>query len=349
MSLRTKHLRRIGIFRALMLGDMLCATPALRALRAACPEAHITLIGLPWASELAGRLTSVDDFEPFPGWPGLPEIPQPPAGEMQAFVGRVRARSLDLLIQMHGSGRLTNALLSELGARHRAGFFEQEGHVRPEDKALWMEWPRKGNEITRLLGLTSHLGFAPQGTALDLPLESHDYVQAQTLIPSSRRYVVVHAGSQLPSRRWHAQSFAAVGDSLAEAGYEIVLTGTAGERPVVASVANSMKHSAFNACGATNIWTLGALLASARLLVCNDTGLSHMAAALGTPSVIAACGSEVERWAPLDAFRHRVLWRETHCRPCAHRICPIGHHCATDLVAEEVARVALDLADRSAG
>lgn len=349
MSLWTKHLQRIGVFRALMLGDMLCATPALRALRAACPEAHITLIGLPWASELAGRLASVYDFEPFPGWPGLPETPQPAAVEMQAFVARVRARSLDLVIQMHGSGRLTNALLSELGARHRAGFFEQRGDVRPGDKSLWMEWPQQGNEITRLLGLTSHLGFAQQGTALELPLEFQDYVQAQALIPGSRRYVVVHAGSQLPSRRWHAQGFAAVGDRLAEAGYEIVLTGTAGERPVVASVAKSMTHGAFNACGSTNLWSLGALLASARLLVSNDTGLSHMAAALGTSSVIAACGSEVERWAPLDTLRHRVLWRETHCRPCAHRVCPIGHHCATDLVAEEVARVALDLADRSGG
>lgn len=334
---------RIGIFRALMLGDMLCATPALRAVRAAWPNAHITLVGLPWAGGLVQRLSSVDAFEPLPGWLGLPELPPPTADQVRDFVSRVRARRFDVALQMHGSGQLVNALVASFGAPWNAGFTCDEAWFPPADGARFVEWPTHGHEILRLLTLTDHLGLPRCGTDLDLPLQPEDYARARSLVSVEHGYAVIHPGSQLASRRWPARKFAAVADRLAQAGLRIVLTGTAGERELVTLVSAMMAHPALNLCGNTDLWTLGALLASARVLVCNDTGLSHMAAALRTPSVVAACGSETSRWAPLDTRRHRVLWQDVACRPCDHRECPIGHVCAEELEVDRIATAALDV------
>ncbi len=69
---------RIAIFQALQLGDLLCATPAIRALRQHYPQAEITLIGSAWASAMAERLPSLDHFIPFPGYPGIAESPAAP-------------------------------------------------------------------------------------------------------------------------------------------------------------------------------------------------------------------------------------------------------------------------------
>src|SRR5215218_1463144 len=70
---------RIAIFQALNLGDLLCTTPALRAIRARFPDAELTFIGRPWAEDFLARLPSVDRFMPFPGFPGIAESPAGPA------------------------------------------------------------------------------------------------------------------------------------------------------------------------------------------------------------------------------------------------------------------------------
>ena len=332
-------IRRIAVFRALMLGDLLCATPALRAIRAAWPAAELTLIGLPWAATLAARLPTVDRFEAFPGHPRLPEI-EPDRAAWPGFVARQRAAGYDLLLQLHGSGGIVNEMLAGFGAARTAGFVEPEAYAA--DPALHRAWPTHGHEIERLLALTDHLGLPRRGLHLDYAVTAADRAALAAAVPEAfaAPFVCVHPGAQLASRRWPPERFAAVADALAARGFRVLLTGGPQEAALTAEVARQMHHPALDLAGRTELFTLGALLERARLLVSNDTGVMHVATALGTPSVAISSGADVARWAPLDAARHPVLWHAVACRPCAHRVCPTGHECALGVGVEAVVAAA---------
>ncbi|WP_414676515.1 glycosyltransferase family 9 protein [Methylibium sp.] len=330
-------IERVAVFRALMLGDMLCAVPALRALRAGLPDAEITLIGLPWMRGLAERLAPVDRFIEFPGYPGLPER----ACDVRVlpdFLAQVQDRRFDLAVQLHGSGRIANPLVASFGARRIAGFRDEVAWWPQANGPWFARWPDEGHEIDRLLTLTTALGFAPRGRELEFPVHEADRRELRALFDGAppRRYACVHAGSQLPSRRWGIERFAAVADALAERGLTVVLTGGEPERELVDALARAMRHPALALAGRTSLWTLGALVEGAELVVCNDTGLSHVASALATPSVVVSCGADVARWAPLDAALHPVLWQPVECRPCAHAVCPTGHACASGVHVDQV-------------
>src|SRR5690349_23412729 len=123
---RTPH--TIAVLRALQLGDLLCSVPAFRSLRAAFPQAHIALIGLPWSKAFVNRFRRyLDEFIEFPGYPGLPERPAAAAATPD-FLAIMQRRRFDLALQMHGNGRYTNQLLPLLGARVTAGFVQPGSH-----------------------------------------------------------------------------------------------------------------------------------------------------------------------------------------------------------------------------
>lgn len=340
----TRAPARIGVFRALMLGDMLCAVPAMRALAAHWPQAERVLIGLPWARDWAERLPCIDRFVPFPGWPGLPER-EPDLAALPEFLQAMQQEGFDLLLQLHGSGGIVNPLLASWAPRRLAGFVEPAGWC--SDPALHPPWPTQGSEVERLLRLTDHLGVPRAGTALEWPLTEADRCAARRLIGPGAPHAVVHAGARYASRRWPARRFAEVADRLAAAGFRVLLTGSGGEQALVAEVAAAMRGPCLPLAGCTDLWTLGALVAEARVVVCNDTGISHVAAATGTPSVVVSSGSDVARWAPQDAQRHRVLWQDMDCRPCGFEHCPHGHGCAWAVSAQDVARAALEQARRA--
>ena len=334
---------KIAILRALQLGDLLCVVPALRALHAEYPAARITLIGLPWARGFVERFRRyLYDFIEFPGFPGLAERACDHAA-LPRFFDEVKGRGYDLAIQMHGSGEITNRLVALMGARHDAGFY-REGRFCP-DPERYVDWRDGEHEVMRYLRLLGRLRIPAQGSALEFPLTDRDWREWTMLGLERDSYVVVHAGSQLESRRWPPERFAAVADTLAQDGLQVVLTGVASESGITARVRQAMHAPALDLTGLTSLGGLAALVARARLVVANDTGISHIAAALKTPSVIVASGSDPKRWAPLDTRRHRVLSHPVACRPCPHGTCPIGHPCALGIHAEQVIHEARNLAE----
>ena len=301
---------RIAVVRALPgVGDLLCAVPALRALRGAHPTAHITLVGLPTAGWFVDRFPHlIDDLLPVRGVPGLPEVVPDPTAAV-AFYATAQARRFDLALQLHGSGVVTNPLTAMLGAPRMAAT-HLDGQWCPP--GVVVSHPAADHEILRLLAVTTAAGCPPAGGDIDMPVHPAEEAEARALVGDVTDglgdpcpYACLHPGASRESNRWPPDRFARVGDRLRQAGMTVVLTGTDQERPVVDAVARAMTGPAIDACGRTGVGTLAALFAGAALVVSNDTGAAHVAAAVRAPSVVVfRAGADHERWAPLDTVRH---------------------------------------------
>ncbi|MCL5784563.1 MAG: glycosyltransferase family 9 protein [Patescibacteria group bacterium] len=299
---------KIAVFRALKLGDLLCCVPALRSLRRAYPKAEITLIGLPWAKDFALRFNHlIDKFVEFPGYPGLRES----AGNLRGivkFVTQMQEENFDLVIQMHGNGKVTNSLIRSLRPQLEAGYWKGEVCPNPQ---TFMRYVDNQHEIKRHLMLMKFLGIEPQGADLEFPIKPSEKRQFQENIDQWKletgNFVVIHSGAYAKRRRWPAQRFAQVADYLAGLGYQIVLTGVEEEKEIISAVLKEMLHPAVNLAGKTDLGQLGMIIKNARVLVSNDTGVSHLAAAVKTPSVIISYLKNPNLWAPLNQDLHRVL------------------------------------------
>ncbi|GAB1541733.1 glycosyltransferase family 9 protein [Scytonema sp. NUACC21] len=308
----SKHLpiARIAIVRALPgLGDLLCAIPAMRAIRAAFPQARITLIGLAWAKAFVERFSPYfDDFLEFPGYPGIPEV-APPIHKIPQFFANVQQQRFDLALQMHGSGIVSNSFSVLLGARVNAGFYLPGQYLPNPD--YFLPYPTDEPEIWRHLRLMEYLGIPLQGDELEFPLRQEDFSALHKIESihtlKKRRYVCIHPGASVPERRWSKELFAAIADAIAARGFQVVLTGTAPETSLTQSIVAMMRTKPIDLAGHTSLGAMAALLANAALLVCNDTGVSHLAAALRVKSVVIFTNSEPNRWAPLNRDRHRIV------------------------------------------
>lgn len=322
--LQRHDIRSIIVFRALQLGDMLCAVPALRALRAALPEARIVLTGLPWAAQFAQRFPSyVNEFMAFPGHPLLPEQAVR-HDELTAFYATVCDQGFDLALQLHGSGDVTNHIVAGFGARTMAGFSRSE--ATQTDRTLLLPYLEAGAESERLLRLSERLGAPAVGSHLEFPLRRDDVeeLEASQLTPDLEpgSYICIHAGARKRDKCWPPERFAEVADRLhAEFGLDTVLTGSADEAPLARAVASHMRSPAVEAAAPISIGAMAALMSRSRLLICNDTGVSHIAAGLGLNSVVVFSKADIARWAPLDRLRHRCIWD-----PAAERSAVVLEH-----------------------
>jgi len=328
---------RIAVFRALNLGDLLCFVPALRALRHAFPQAWIALVGLESARPVAEAFPHyVDELLLFPGIAAFPEQ-RPDRRALPAFYESVAARRFDVALQMHGDGTHSNEVVRRFGARRWGGFVPGPGQAR---EGRFLPWPDALPEARRYLALLNHLGLEARDAGLEFPLDDQDRREAAELARRSgidlARTVLLHPGARLASRRWPVERFAAVARRLAAQGWQVAVTGSPSERVLAGELVRGAAGAAVDLSGGTSLGGLAALLRQSRLLICNDTGISHVAAAVGAPSVVIASGSDVKRWAPANRRLHQVLHQPMPCRPCAYDECPVGHGCALAVTPEQV-------------
>lgn len=337
--------RRIAVVRALHLGDLLVAVPGLRALRAGFPEAEITLIGLPWATEFVRRFRHcLDRFVEFVGYDGLDEVEFVPA-RTERFLQEQRAYGYDLVVQLHGSGRASNPLALAIGAGATAGYYEGEP---PAGLTIGAPYPDDQPEVLRHVGMAQLLGCPDRGTELEFPLFDEDRAEAAALLKrlsgSSRPWIGIHPGARPPARRWPAPYFAQAADEFVRRfGARIVLTGGPGEAATTDAVIERMENRPVSVVGETSLGGLAALISELDLFISNDTGPAHIAEAVSTPSVTIFGAADHRRWAPLNQERHRIVRRPVGCSPCLHWECPIDHRCLRWLEPGMVVEAAADL------
>jgi ADP-heptose:LPS heptosyltransferase len=265
------------VLRALGLGDLLTAVPALRGLRAAYPGHQIVLAAPGPLRELALLTGAVDDLLPTPQLGRINWQEAPPA----------------VAVNLHGRGPQSTRSLRTLNPSTLLT------HAFPGVQGP--EWNSDLHEVVRWCRMLAFFGIHADPSNLDLSRP-----QLPSPVP---RAVVVHPGCGFPARQWPPERYATVARRLAEAGLRVVVTGSAGEHRLaqqVAAMAGLPKCSVL--AGRTTLSGLAALVADATMVICGDTGIAHLATAYQTPSVVLFGPVSPRHWGPPERPQHCALW-----------------------------------------
>jgi heptosyltransferase-2 len=337
------------------------ALPALRELRRIFAGSHVTLAGRSWVlglfegEELADRLILLTDSSARFGH----------AADFISEARRFRGEQFDWAVLLTNSFRTALAARAG-GARNITGYgtdarrllLNREIPFEPDYKTL--------HQVRYYLNVAAHIETWVAGTSkvdfqhCEPRLEASNR-QKQSAELLLRRYGVSAGSGQRPllainpgatnssAKRWLAERFAKTADRLNERdGFQTVIVGATGDKQVAEEVARLMRTDSALIAGETSIEELKGVLACAKLAISNDTGTSHVSAALGVPTIVVFGPTEHISTRPLS--RHALVVRhDVECSPCMLRECPIDHRCMTRVEVDDVYIAAQDLLVRVSG
>lgn len=332
------------------LGDILMTTPALRALRDSGHDRHITLLTSPAGAAVVPFIPEIDAtlIVSAPWMPG--STATPPA--IMDLVSRLREKAFDaaVIFTVYSQNPLPAAFLCWL-----AGIPRVLAHCRENPYHLLSDCipdpePHEimRHEVRRQLDLVAKVGAVAADERLSFRLRQEDIRSAtaklcQAGIDPEKRWAVVHPGASAASRRYPAEHFAALADLLADIpDLQLVFTGDGGETELIDTIRLRLRRPAASLAGTLDLGELAAIIASASLLIANNTGPVHIAAALGTPvvDIYALTNPQHAPW----RVPNRVLYHDVPCRFCYKSVCPQTHHaCLRLLDPQRVARAAREL------
>ncbi|MFW5972952.1 MAG: lipopolysaccharide heptosyltransferase II [Bacteroidota bacterium] len=354
MDERWRQARRWLCVRLDAIGDVLMTTPAIRAVRESKPKAHITLLTSPAGAEAAALVPEIDEVMVYDAPWMKATLERTDSALDLAFIDRLARECFDaaIIFTVYSQNPLPSAMLCYL-----ADIPLRMAYCRENPYQLLTDWQTEDephefvrHEVRRQLDLVRTIGCRTGDERLSLHVPNEASISMEALLTREgldvgKPWLVMHPGASAPSRRYPAELFAEVADQLAlKRRYQIVLTGSAAEIDLVEHVRSTMKAPSLSLAGRIELDELAAVVRAAPVLISNNTGPVHIAAAVGTPVVdlYALTNLQHTPW----AVPHRVLFHDVPCKNCYKSICPEGHHhCLTLVPPEEVVRAAVEMAN----
>ncbi len=336
-----KGIERIVVRGTNWVGDAVMTIPALRQLRHLFPTAHITLATRAWAQGLFADATFLDAVQVHEGT-GLRSVVKQ--------VRQWRQGNFDLAILFPNS--LETALVASLARVPLRIGYATDGRQSLLTHPLTLpEWRSSKHEVFYYLKIVAELEWlvnreqtflnTEPSTALDVSesrkTSAAEFLRARGVKGSGRRLVALCPGSiNSRAKRWPAERYAELADRLIDQlGAEVLLIGSEAEAEVSAAVRRGMMNQPVILTGETNLDELVATLSLVDLLITNDTGPAHIAAALGRPTLVIFGPTNPLTTQPFSPFAE-IVREPPECAPCMLRDCPIDHRCMTAITVDEI-------------
>ena len=352
-----QHVRKVLCVRLDSLGDVLMCTPAMRAIKGDWPRRVLTLLTSDSGAAVARYIPELDGVLAY----SAPWMKSSGAGDPAIdadMLSRIAARQFDaaVIFTSYSQSALPGALLC-----HMAGIPLRLAHCRENPYLLLSDWvaepePNKliRHEVQRQLDLVASIGWQTATTGLSFTVPEPALAQVRHLlaargIGAQQKFILMHPGASAPSRRYPARLWSQVICGLAARRRgAIVLTGDAAETALVNEICEATGARVVCLAGQLDLGQLGAAIALATVVVANNTGPAHMAAAIGTPLVdlYALTNPQHTPW----QVNHRLLFHDVPCRFCYQSLCPEGHHaCLAKLEPMRVVQAVCSLMDQAPG
>ena len=345
-----KTIERVVVRGTNWVGDSVMSVPALRALRRVLPDAKITLVLRPSAKGLFADADFVDE---------LLVYDRRSVFSVASQIKEWRQRKFDLAVLFQNA--FEAAVIPFLaGVPLRLGYATELRQTMLTHPVALPDWRSSRHEVFYYLYLitaleqflyqTSTICETEPDASLELS-ESRKQVARQILnangLSEAQSIVALCPGSiNSRAKRWPAESFASLADQLIQDGRQVVIIGSKNEKDVAQQVTSKMQRRPVVLTGKTTIDQLTAMLALVDLVVTNDTGPAHIAAALGTPTLVIFGPTNPLTTRPFSG-QAEILRHAPDCAPCMLRDCPIDHRCMTAITVEEVAEQSQVLLKRS--
>lgn len=331
------------------IGDAVMTIPAMRRLRGAFPDAHIALHCRKWAEGIFRDADFLDEIITFQtGDKGL--------NDLRSEASQIRRGNFDVAVLFPNSFR--SAALPWLGKiPRRFGYDKEMRGFMLTDRVAVPKWKSTRHEVFYYLNLVDAVIGSLEGHAdarnapadISITVSSTRRDQARGILEKlggdpGLPIVALGCGStNSRAKRWPAERFAALASQIMDsAGANIVLLGSEDERDVAEDVIGLSDRNLINAVGRTSLDEAVALLAVSDVFVSNDMGLAHIAAAVGTPTLVIFGPTDPGTTRPFSDVAE-VIRVPVECSPCMLRECPIDHRCMTSIepaaVAERVLAV----------